>query len=76
MKDIVTKAASLSDRVRQHRATVEELFAEPWPINRHGVLIARWSVLTDLNAAIKQLTAARDLIADAHWWPTPADYEE
>ena len=73
MKDIVTQAASTTASVCDH-VSVALTLLDSWPVNGHGVFVERWTVIADLDQAIKELVAARNMLAKADW-PGPADYE-
>jgi hypothetical protein len=73
MKEIVARAASATELVCDH-VSVALTLLDSWPVNGHGVFVERWTVIEDLDQAIKELVAARNMLAKADW-PGPADYE-
>lgn len=74
MKEIVTQAASITNKVCDHAQHALSLL-DSWEVNGHGVFTERTPVLADLEQAIKELIAARDMLLKASW-PGPADYTE
>lgn len=76
MKPIVEQAAAITEKVRERRNAAVALLSESlWPVNGYGVFTQRWTVIGDLNEAIKELTAIRDGLGNTSW-PSPADYIE